>query len=192
MEKLRQSWQRLLKLVRQPALYFADPEGTFLDGALVVGALFLVTFIQKLLWFEPGVPHLSWRAALSQALINSLMVWSLYCVFFFAIAGMFRRRANLVTLSGEVGVAGLPLAGIVLLSVFTWLAALVWPALPAQSWWLPLQNGLNWLGLALSWPGVFGYFLLRHSLKLNRVWSSVLVLLALGFLIAGEYLPLLK
>jgi hypothetical protein len=191
-EKLKQSLRRLSGLVRQPAVYFADPSDTFLDGVLVVSLLFLVTFAQKILWFEPGIPQLSPWAALSQAFINSLMVWSLYCVFFFAISGAFRRGANLVTLSGQVGAAGLPLVGVVLFSFLTWLGALLWPVLTAQSWWLPMQNILNWLGLALSWPGVYGYFLLRHSLKLSRLWASVLLLLALAFLVSGEFLPLLK
>jgi len=180
------SLKRLSSIFRNPGSYFANPEASILDGVLVILALFLVTFLQKLVWVEPSMHALSTFTALEQAVVNSLLVWALYCVFFFALAGIFRKNQNPVKLCGLVGVAGLPVVITTLISGLSWLAASLFDLTPILSQWLFWQNGLSWLGLAFAWPGVFGYFLLYDDLKFSRFWSIFFVAAAFALLIIGK------
>lgn len=180
------SLKRLTSLFRNPGSYFTNPEASILDGALVVLALFLVTFLQKLVWLDPSLPASSTFSALEQAIVNSLLVWALYCVFFFALAGIFRKNQNPIKLCGLVGAAGLPIVITTLISGLSWLAASFFDLTPILPQWLFWQNGLSWLGLAFAWPGLFGYFLLYDGLKFSRFWSIFFVTAAFVILIIGK------
>jgi hypothetical protein len=182
--------QRLTRLAVHPAAYFEDETVTIWDGVAVMGLLFLFSFFQKLVWVEPGSQAPAVLEALESAALNSLLVWCLFCVFFFAVAGIFRRNVNLPRLSGWVGAAGWPVALTTLISALSWWAA-AGLKLNVGSLWLIFQNGLSWLGLALGWAGLFGYFLLQHSLKLSRLWAILLPVAVLLILALNRVLPLL-
>lgn len=188
---MKKLFNRLWSAVCHPGQYFLDDDALIWDGVVVVFALVVVSFFQKLVWVDPysGVSTLG--KAVQNASLNNLLIWALFCVFFFALAGAFRRVVNLPRLCGQVGVAGLPLIGTTLVSALLWVTA---SALrldtTSSSWWL-VQSGLNWLGLALSWPGVYGYFLFRNALKLSQLWSIILIVLAFAFLVGAKILPLL-
>ena len=180
------SLKRLTSLFRNPGSYFTNPEASILDGALVILALLLVTFLQKLVWVEPSMHASSTFAALEQAVVNSLLVWALYCVFFFALAGMFRKNQNPIRLCGLVGAAGLPVVITTFISGLSWLAVSLFGLTPILSQWLFWQNGLSWLGLAFAWPGLFGYFLLYNGLKFSRFWSIFFVSAAFALLVISK------
>jgi hypothetical protein len=183
------SFKRLGSIFRNPGGYFADPEVSILDGAIVILALFLVTFLQKLVWADPSAQAIAPLEALKQAAINSLMVWSLFSVFFFALGRIFRKGPNLMKICGLVGAAGIPVVMTTLLSGLSWLAASFINLRPILAQWLFVQNGLSWLGLALSWTGLFGYYLLYDGLKVSRVWSILLTVSAFAILVVGKLLP---
>ncbi|MHC1740264.1 MAG: hypothetical protein AB9897_04050 [Anaerolineaceae bacterium] len=153
--------------------------------------LIAATFLQKLLWVEPGGIAINPWIALKDATINSFMVWSLFCVFFFALAGIFKRAPNLLNLTGLVGAAGAPLVITTTLSAFSWWVASWFELRPILSTWLFVQNSLSWIGLILGWTGIFGYLLLHEGLKIPRTWAILFSVIALGFLIAGKIVPLL-
>jgi hypothetical protein len=182
-------FKRLTRLFTHPEAYFSDREVTIWDGVVVMVGLFAASFVQKLVWVEAGSQALSPLEALKQAAINSLLIWSLFCVFYFAIAGVFRRSVNLARLSGWVGAAGLPVVVTTCISAISWLIAGAFDLTPIYSAWMVLQTGLSWLGLALSWAGLFGYFLLKNSLQLRKLWSVLLPLIVFLFLVAGQVLP---
>jgi hypothetical protein len=182
------SLKRLASLFTHPREYFAGQDISILDGFIVIILLFLATFFQKLVWVGPGSPAVSPLPALGQAAINSFMVWSLYCIFFFAVAGIFRKSTNIVKLSGMVGAAGLPLVISTLLSGLSWWVVSLANLTPNIAQWLFIQNGLSWLGLVLSWPGLLGFFLLRDGLKLPKGWSIALIVAAFGLLIVAKFI----
>jgi hypothetical protein len=182
--------KRIARSLVHPADYFKDMNVTIWDGVAVICLLFLVSFFQKLVWVETGSQGLSVSEALKQAALNSLLVWCLFCVFYFAIAGIFRRNVNLPRLSGWVGAAGLPVVLATLVSALSWLIAGAFHLVP-DSTWMIYQNGLSWLGLLLSWPGLLGYSLLENSLNLRRIWAILLPLAVFLLLILGRVLPLL-
>ena len=186
---MRDSYKRILSLLHNPQQFFANKDVQFLDGVLVMAGLLLVTFFQKMVWVEPGSQAVMPLEALKQAGINSLMIWSLYCVFFFAIAGIFRRRANLPQLSGWVGAAGFPLVLTTLISALSWLGASFFDISGISSQWLFLENALSWVGLAFSWPGLFGFYVLHESLQLPKIWAMLLIAGAFIFLVGGSLLP---
>jgi hypothetical protein len=184
------SLKRLRSIFRNPGSYFADPEVSMLDGAVVILALFLVTFLQKLVWADPSTQAIAPLEALKEAAINSLMVWSLFSVFFFALGRIFKKYPNLMKICGMVGAAGVPVVITTFISALSWLAGSFIDLDPILPQWLFLQNGLTWLGLALSWPGLFGYHLLYDGLKISRVWSILLTVTAFAIIVAGKLLPL--
>jgi hypothetical protein len=188
---MRDSYKRILSLLHNPQQFFANKDVQFLDGVLVMAGLLLVTFFQKMVWVEPDSQAVMPLEALKQAGINSLMIWSLYCVFFFAIAGIFRRRANLPQLSGWVGAAGFPLVLTTLISALSWLGASFFDISGISSQWLFLENALSWVGLAFSWPGLFGFYVLHESLQLPKIWAMLLIAGAFIFLVGGSLLPVI-
>jgi hypothetical protein len=179
MNHLKASLRRLRGSLFHPGSYFADPEVTIWDGVIVVFVLFLVSFWQKLVWVDPGFAPINLWAALEKAAVNSLLIWCLFCVFFFAISGFFHRGINLARLSGMVGAAGLPVVLTTLLSALSWTVASILGRDTGTWLWLMLQNMLSYLGLALSWPGLFGFFLFQYGLKLSRMWAIALSVSAL-------------
>jgi hypothetical protein len=183
--------KRLSGLFTHPQEYFDDRNVTIWDGVVVIFGLFATTFVQKLVWVEADSQALLPFEALKQAAINSLLVWSLFCVFYFAIAGIFRRSVNLARLSGWVGAAGMPIVVATFISAVSWIIAGVFDITPIYSAWMVLQNGLSWLGLVLSWAGLYSYFLLKNSLQLGKLWSILLPLAVFLFLVIGKVLPLI-
>ena len=185
MDLLKKSWQRLKILCTKPAAYFSAPAVSLLDGALIIGLLLLATFGQKLAWQQPGIPGVGFAEALQQAAINSLLVWSLFSLFFYAIAEIFRKRINFFKLAGMAGSAGLPVVIVTLFSALTWWIGSSFNLAPIMRPWLLLQNGLSWIGLALGWPGVGGYLLMREGLKIPQIWAIVICVLTLAVFIAS-------
>ena len=174
MNQIKASLYRLRGLFSHPGRYFSDPEVTIWDGVIVICALFLVSFWQKLVWVNSLTTPINPWAALEKVAINSLLIWCLFCVLFFAISGFFQNRINLARLSGMVGSMGLPLVITTFLSALTWSAALLFGMDTSSALWLTFQNALSYIGLAFSWPGLFGFFLLLHGLNLKKGWAIAL------------------
>jgi len=187
---MQNMFARLLNIFKNPREYFADPEVSILDGALVIFLLFVFTFIQKLVWVDPTNAAILPLEALRQAAVNSLLVWSLFCVVFYALDEIFHTGVKFLHLAGMVGSAGAPLVVTTLLSALMCGIAVLFNLKPVISQWTLVQEILGWLGLALSWPGLFGFFLMRDGLKLPKLWAFILTGLALAFFIAGEVIPL--
>lgn len=183
-QQLANSFRRLLVLFKQPKRYFNELTPSMLDGGLVIFALFVFSLIQKLFWYEPGVARLSMGWAIEQALVNSLLVWSIFFTLYYLALTLLRMPVNIAWLVGQVGAAGLPVVLATLLSDLLWLAALLIPQLGAWSFWLPLHNILAWMGLLFSWPGWMGYLLMREGYKTKQLWAwlvpgAALILFAL-------------
>lgn len=184
------SLRRLPYILRHPRRYFADPTSAFLfDGVLIVFLLFLATLAQKLLSVLPGSPLSKYLWAGEEALVNSLMVWSIFLALNSLILGLARRQVNYSVLSGQLGVVAAPLMVSTVFSAVLSLIALLVPALAQAAFWDVLQNALAWIGLLLSWLGLFGYFLLRDAYKMKQLWAIIipgaaLILLVIPALVA--------
>lgn len=188
MAQIKASLKRLNGLLAHPRTYFSDPEVTIWDGVIVIVGLFLVTFWQKLVWSEPGAAPMGFWKALQDAAINSLMIWCLFCAFFFALSGFLSKKMNLVRLSGLVGAAALPLVFTTLFSAVTWQAAIILGINTSLDYWSIGQLVISWFGLILSWPGLMGYCLMTYGLKYKQVVAILLVILMLMFIIVGRFL----
>lgn len=186
---LGDSIKRTPSLLTHPRRYFGESAPSLLDGTLVIFLLFLFTLIQKLLWLEPGVGRMTFGWATEQAFVNSLLVWSIFFTLFYITLFLLRQSVSLAALAGQVGAAGAPLAVVTFLSDLLWLPTLWMPSLAGLPFWLPFHHVLSWLGLVLSWPGLFGYFLLREGYKTKQLWAlfipgAALIVFAIPSLIA--------
>jgi hypothetical protein len=188
MREFRASLARLQKLFTAPAAYFTNPEVTIWDGVLVVVVLFLVTFWQKLVWVDAGSVSMGFWKAMEEAAVNSLMIWCLFCGFFFALSGFLGTRINLARLAGLVGAAGLPLVFTTLLSALCWTIARIFAINTGVDAWGLSQTIISWLGVIMSWPGVMGYYLMQNGLKIKRPVAILLIGLILVFLVVGRFL----
>lgn len=188
MTQIKASLKRLNGLLAHPRTYFSNPEVTIWDGVIVIVGLFLVTFWQKLVWSEPGSAPMDFWKALGDAAINSLMIWCLFCAFFFALSGFLSKKMNLARLSGLVGSAALPLVFTTLFSALTWQVAIIFGINTNLDYWSIGQLIISWLGLVLSWPGLMGYYLMTDGLKYKQLVAALLVVLMLMFIIVGRFL----
>ena len=188
MREIQASIERVKKLFNSPAAYFTNPDVTIWDGVLVIVVLFVVTFWQKLVWVDTGMASMGFWKALEEAAVNSLMIWCLFCGFFFALSGFLGTRINLARLSGLVGAAGLPLVFTTLLSALCWTIAKILAINTAVDAWTLSQAIISWLGVLMSWPGVMGYYLMQNGLKIKRLVAILLIGLMLVFLVVGRFL----
>lgn len=185
------SLRRLPYILRHPRRYFADPSSAFLfDGVVVIFLLFLATLAQKLLVVSPGSPFSKYLWAGEEALVNSLMVWSLFLAINSLVLGLARRQVNYSVLSGQLGVVAAPLMVCTIFSAILSLIAFFVPALAQIVLWNVLQNALAWIGLVLSWLGLFGYFLLRDAYQLKQLWAILIPGAALIFVLIPTVMTL--
>jgi hypothetical protein len=168
------SMKRLPGICVAPRNYFATVSAPLWDGGIVFVVLFLVTFAQKLLWVDPGKARLTVWWALEQSFMNSLLAWSIFFSLFFTLLTILRKPVTLVGLAGQVGAAGMPLVVATLLSDVLWLLVLAFPGFSSLPYWLTLHQILAWAGLLLSWPGLYGYYLLRDGYKIKQLWAVLL------------------
>ena len=185
------SLRRLPSILRHPRRYFADPTSPFLfDGVLFVFLLFLATLVQKLLLVAPGSQISKYLWAGEEALVNSLMVWSLFLALNSLILGLARRQVNYSILSGQLGVVAAPLMVCTVFSAVLSLIAFWVPALAQLAACEALLNALAWIGLLLSWLGLFGYFLLRDAYQMKKLWGVLIPGAALIFVLVPVVMAL--
>ncbi len=187
-----ESYKRLPGILTNPRAYFSHNSMFLLDGVWVILLLFIATLAQKLLWIEPGKERLSVGWAVEQAFVNCLLVWSIFFTLIYAALIVMKRPVNLAVLAGQVGAAGLPLVIATLFSDLLWLLVLPLPVLSGSSAWVILHQILSWLGLILSWPGLFGYFLLYHGYNSKRLWAILLPGVAMLVISISNLLVLLQ
>lgn len=185
------SLRRLPSILRHPRRYFADPTPPFLfDGVLIVFLLFLATLVQKLLLVARGSPISKYLWAGEEALVNSLMVWSIFLALNSLILGLARRQVNYSILSGQLGVVAAPLMVCTVFSAVLSFIAFWVPALAQLAVWEVLLNALAWIGLLLSWLGLFGYFLLRDAYQMKKLWAVLIPGAALIFVLVPVVMAL--
>ncbi len=189
---LGDSIKRAPSLLTHPRRYFGESAPSLLDGTLVIFLLFRFTLIQKLLWLEPGVERLTFGWAMEMAIVNSLLVWSIFMALFSFVLAFTRQTINYASLAGQVGAAGAPLAVTTVISAVLGLLALLAPSISQMVFWAPLLTLLAWVGLVLSWPGLFGYFLLREAYKMKQLWAVLIPGAALIVMILPTVLPLFQ
>jgi hypothetical protein len=189
--QLGASLKRLPKIIFSPKTYFSMAEPVWLDGFVVIFLLFLLTWIQKLVWVETSGIPLSLGAAAKEAALNTLLAWSMFCAVFAVIVVVFKKGTTLLIFLGALGSAGLPLVVTTLVSILSWLVGASMGIAVNAAPWLLAQNILGWLGIALSWPGWMGYHLLKHKFNLSTLWSIVLPGLMLIVLILAWVIPAL-
>lgn len=183
------SLKRLPQILFHPDIYFANFRLPLFDGIVVIVILFLGTLFQKLLWVESSTGGLSIGWALEQAAANSLLVWSIFFTVYYAVSTLFKKNVNPIDLVGWIGSAGLPLAVTTLISALSWLIGRFFNLSLIMPIWLNIQNILAWIGLALSWPGLFGYFLLYDGLKLKKLWAVLIPGGIFAIILLGWFLP---
>lgn len=186
------AFKKLPQILRHPRRYFSESTPVFLDGLVVIFVLFLATLVQKLLLVKTGAPLSSYLWALEEAAINSLLVWSIFMALFYFVLAFTRQPINYASLAGQVGAAGAPLMMTTLISAVLGLLALLAPSISQMVFWAPLLTFLAWVGLVLSWPGLFGYFLLREAYKMKQLWAILIPGAALIVMILPAVLPLFQ
>lgn len=187
--QLTSSIKRFPQILFHPATYFPSAQYPLLDSVVVISLLFLVTLFQKLLWIDPSKTNVTFGWVIEQAAVNSLFVWSVFTSIFYAILAIFKKTTALTEIFGRAGSVGLPLAISTFLSVISLLFVRIIHLPLNMPVWLTAQNILSWLGLAMSWPGLFGYFLLYHGYKLKRTWAALIPGLLFILFITGWILP---
>lgn len=190
MGTLSLAFKRLPQILCHPRRYFAETAPAFLDGLMVIFLLFLATLVQKLLLVKAGASLSSYLWALEEAAVNSLLVWSIFLALFSFVLAFTQKPINYVSLAGQVGAAGAPLVVTTSVSAILGLIALLVPSLAQMVFWAPLQTILAWIGLVGSWPGLFGYFLLREAYKMKQLWAILIPGAALIVMILPSVLPL--
>ncbi|MEA5079807.1 MAG: hypothetical protein VB013_14655 [Anaerolineaceae bacterium] len=190
MAPLSLAFKRLPQLLRHPRRYFSETAPAFMDGLLVIFALFLATLVQKLLLVKTGASLSIYLWALEEAAVNSLLVWSIFMALFSFVLAFTRQPINYASLAGQVGAAGIPLVVTTLISAVLGLIALLAPSISQRVFWAPLHTLLAWVGLVLSWPGLFGYFLLREAYKMKQLWAVLIPGAALIVMLLASVLPL--
>jgi len=182
--------KHLPQILIHSQVYFENSSQSLFDGIWVILFLFVSTFCQKLLWVDVSGGRISTGWALEQALVNSLLAWSLFLTLFYILLALFKKNINLSTLVGQTGVAGLPLAAATLISALSWLIG-GWAGLNVtSSGWYTIQSILTFTGLALSWTGLFGYFLMNRGYHIKQLWAALIsggffILLLIGTLISS-------
>jgi hypothetical protein len=183
------SIKRLPQVLLHPAHYFAEENDIWLDGAIAIALLFLVTLLQKLAWQEVPGEAAPFGTAASQSALNTVMVWTGFFGIYYLFMIVFKKRTYLPDLLGAAGSASMPLIITTIISVISWWIgssigiSVIMPA------WIWAQNVLGWIGLALSWPGWMGYFVLRYKLQLPGKWPLILPALVLAIFFAGWLIP---
>jgi hypothetical protein len=184
-QKIGVSIKRLPQIILQPAKFYSQNQGIWLDGILVVILLFIATVLQKLAWLEiPGEP-LSQGAAAQLSAMNTIMAWTGFFGIYYLFMLVFKRRVDPADLLGAAGTAALPLVLTTLISVVSWWVGNAVGISSIMNFWLLAQNVLGWLGLALSWPGWMGYYVLRYKLLLPGKWPVILPIILLVIFFAG-------
>lgn len=185
-----ESCKRLPGILSHPLRYFSREPLPLIDGLITVILLFVVTFLQKLVWQESPVPVGTPSAAVTTAALNTLMAWTGFFAIYYFIAILFKKKSNLPDLLAAAGCAGLPLVLTTLVSALSWwigTAVGITGIMPA---WVICQNIFGWIGLALSWPGGMGYCILRGKIGLSNRWSWILVMLMLAIFFAAWLVPI--
>lgn len=190
MKKIYNSLKRFPKLILRPAKYFSDEIGLLLDGLLVTVFLAAVTALSKLSWGRLIGQPVSAGDAFSSSALNSVMAWTGFFAVYYLFMVIFRKQSNLVDLFGVSGSAGLPLLLITLFSALLWWLGAILSIPLSISTWTFIQYLLNWLGVALSWPGWMAYLIFRYKLGLKKMWTILLPLLFLAGLFVSWLITL--
>lgn len=184
-QKIGVSIKHLPQIILQPAKFYTQNQGIWLDGILVIGLLFIVTVLQKLVWLEVPGESPSLGAAVQQSAMNTLMAWTGFFGIYYLFMLVFKKRVDLADLLGAAGTASLPLVLTTLISVISWWIGNAAGLTNIMGFWLWAQNILGWLGLVLSWPGWMGYYVLRYKLLLPGKWPIILPVILLVIFFAG-------
>lgn len=182
---IAQLTKRLGRILGKPAQYFSQEPVLFADGLTTAILLFIVTFLQKLAWTETPADSVSIGSALGTSALNTLMAWTGFFAIYYLFATVFKKKVVLVDLLAAAGSAGLPLVLTTLLSCVGWWIGPNFGIADFMGTWTLCQTILGWIGLALSWPGLMGYHILRSKLRLPGVWALLLTLLMLVVFVAG-------
>jgi hypothetical protein len=189
LQKLTTPFKRLAGMLKHPLQYFSQDPVPFIDGALTIIMLFIVTVLQKLAWQESPIQTVTFGAAVKTAALNTLMAWTGFFAIYYFIAILFKKKSNLPDLLSAAGSASLPLVITTLISTLSWWIGTAIGIAGIIPTWVMCQNIFGWIGLALSWPGGMGYCILRGKIGLSARWSWILVLLMLAIFFAAWFVP---
>jgi hypothetical protein len=185
LHSIAQLTKRLGRILGKPDQYFSQEPVLFADGLTTIILLFLVTFLQKLVWADTTTGNSSIVSALGLSALNTLMAWTGFFAIYYLFATIFKKKVLLADLLAASGSAGLPLVLTTLLSCVSWWIGPHFGIADIIGTWTLSQTILGWIGLALSWPGLMGFFILRSKLRLPGIWPLLLTLLMLAVFIGG-------